>query len=350
MRRLSLSIAVTAVILSFATMAEAAVSAYSADVSVDITAENAAAARERAMVQANRQAVNAVAANFTTKEGISVLNRLTDDQLLNFIKETTVLEEKTSSVRYIAKLRITAHDQLLKQYLQEKNVPLVVTSAANVTIVPIFRETVNATPKLWEDDNLWRNVWEQNPPVIGAVRFASLGKNNQNLLNTADQALSADTGLFRNLSDATGGSDVYIVEAFYPGDEGLTIRIINPQTENRQTFSVSGARSPELFNQAVRETSLRISDELKGSSIVTSGTPETISVLYKYNKLSDWLRAEKRISNITSVENVEINAIGNGRVQFQINLVGGVENLTKALQNSHLSLSPSNNYYTLSDM
>ena len=97
MRRLLLSVFVLTLLSCFSV--RAGLPAYSADVTVDVTADNAAAARDRAMRQANRQAVNAIAANFTTREGMATLNRLTDDQLLNFVKETTVLEEKASNVQ-----------------------------------------------------------------------------------------------------------------------------------------------------------------------------------------------------------------------------------------------------------
>ena len=117
MRRLFLPVLLFVLFTVFS--ARAGQPSYSADVTVDVTADNASAARELAMRRANRQAVSAIAANFTTREGVTVLNKLTDDQLLNFIRETTVLEEKTSNVRYLAKLRITANDKILRQYLQE---------------------------------------------------------------------------------------------------------------------------------------------------------------------------------------------------------------------------------------
>lgn len=138
MRRLFLPVLLFVLFTVFS--ARAGQPSYSADVTVDVTADNASAARELAMRRANRQAVSAIAANFTTREGVTVLNKLTDDQLLNFIRETTVLEEKTSNVRYLAKLRITANDKILRQYLQEKNVPLVVASSAEVMVIPVFRE------------------------------------------------------------------------------------------------------------------------------------------------------------------------------------------------------------------
>ncbi len=337
-------------ILYDANYANAALPSYSADVSVDVTAENAATARDIAMSRANRQAITAIAANFTTREGLSVLNKLNDDQLLNFIKETTVLEEKTSSVRYMAKLRITANDQILRQYLQEKNVPLVVASSADVLIIPIFRENADAPALLWEENNQWRMAWEQNPPTIGAVRFYAPEQKDVPFLNNANQALSLNPYLFNQLSTFNNEGDVYVAEAYFTDIDTLTISIITPQTGKRQIFSVAGPRSSELFKQAAQETGLRISDQLKGRSVVTSSEPENITVLYKYDKLSSWLKNEEKISAITSVQNIEVNAIGNGKVQFKINFIGDISTLMNALQNQNLLLTQNQNYYTLIDM
>lgn len=117
MRYINIIIALTL----FATNAWAAASS-SVEVNVDVTASNAAIAREQAMAQANRQAIKQVAANLTTQEGIDLLNQLNNEQLVNFIKEITVLDEKSSQIRYIAKLNVVVYEQLLSQYLQEKNV------------------------------------------------------------------------------------------------------------------------------------------------------------------------------------------------------------------------------------
>ena len=172
MRRLFLPVLLFVLFTVFS--ARAGQPSYSADVTVDVTADNASAARELAMRRANRQAVSAIAANFTTREGVTVLNKLTDDQLLNFIRETTVLEEKTSNVRYLAKLRITANDKILRQYLQEKNVPLVVASSAEVMVIPVFREGPDMPALLWETESPWRAAWQQKSADrrLGPVLYA----------------------------------------------------------------------------------------------------------------------------------------------------------------------------------
>lgn len=348
MRLLSFIALIVTGFTSFA--AQAGLPTYSADVSVDVTAENAAAARDIAMNRANRQALTAIAANFTTREGLGVLNKLTDDQLLNFIKETTVLEEKTSNVRYLAKLRITANDQILRQYLQEKNVPLVVASSADVMVIPVFREDASSPARLWEEDNPWRLAWEQNPPTVGSVRFFSPEQKNVPFLGNAEQALSFNAYLYEKLSAANNNGDVYVAEAYFTDIDTLTVSIVAPQSGIRQVFSVAGPRSSELFKQAAQETGLRISDQLKGRSVVTSAEPDSITVLYKYDKLSSWLKNEEKISAITAVENIEVSAIGNGKVQFKINFVGDLDTLKNALQSHHLLLTQNQNYYTLLDM
>ena len=95
---------------------------YSSVIDVDVTDTSAAVAREKAMAQANRQALNNAAANFANEEGLHIIHSLSGEQIQYFIKEATVLEEKSSDVRYIAKLKVTVHKNILRQYLQEKGV------------------------------------------------------------------------------------------------------------------------------------------------------------------------------------------------------------------------------------
>ena len=95
---------------------------YSSIVNVDVTDVNAAAAKEKAMLQANRQALNNVAPLLATQSGVDLINSLSNEQIAYFIKDATVLEEKSSDVRYMASLKITIQDGILRQYLEEKGV------------------------------------------------------------------------------------------------------------------------------------------------------------------------------------------------------------------------------------
>ena len=175
---------------------------YSSIVNVDVTDVDAAAAKEKAMLDANRRALNNVAPILATQAGVELINSLSNEQIAYFIKDATVLEEKSSDIRYIASLKITIQDDILRQYLEEKGV----------------------------------------------------------------------------------------------------------------------------------------AEELSG---------ESIAVLYVFPNLSSWLNVEKQLKSARNVENIETVAMSNNTVQFRINYLGSLEELTRKLEASGFSLHSSDGLYIL---
>jgi len=175
---------------------------YSSIVNVDVTDVDAAAAKEKAMLDANRRALNNVAPILATQAGVELINSLSNEQIAYFIKDATVLEEKSSDIRYIASLKITIQDDILRQYLEEKGV----------------------------------------------------------------------------------------------------------------------------------------AEELSG---------ESIAVLYVFPNLSSWLNVEKQLKSARNVENIETVAMSNNTVQFRINYLGSLEELTRNLEASGFSLHSSDGLYIL---
>ena len=122
MRRLFLPVLLFVLFTVFS--ARAGQPSYSADVTVDVTADNASAARELAMRRANRQAVSAIAANFTTREGVTVLNKLTDDQrdiLLALEKGPQVADDLVERTQIPARYVLSALTMLqVRQAVKEE--------------------------------------------------------------------------------------------------------------------------------------------------------------------------------------------------------------------------------------
>ncbi len=115
---------------------------YFSIVDVDVTDVNAAVAREKAMAQANRKALDEAAANYTDSKGMEIIRGLSNEQILYFIKEATVLEEKSSDVRYIAKLKVSVQNNILRQYLQEKGVSDY-NYSNNINVIYVFDRLAN---------------------------------------------------------------------------------------------------------------------------------------------------------------------------------------------------------------
>ena len=106
-------------VLKFAAMVLFAIPAvadprYEADVNVDVTAATVTEAKKQAMAKAVRDGLNEVVLSISTAQSADEINKLNDNQLQHFVSGIMVLMEKSSDVRYIADLRISVNEDILK--------------------------------------------------------------------------------------------------------------------------------------------------------------------------------------------------------------------------------------------
>ena len=75
---------------------------------------------------------------------------------------------------------------------------------------------------------------------------------------------------------------------------------------------------------------------------------ENVAVmLFSYQQLPEWVRAETVIKQINLVNNLEVQAIGNGKVQFKLSYVGELDKLMQQLKARSYNLVEHNGYYSL---
>jgi len=321
---------------------------FSVDINVDVTDANASAAREKAMSEANRAAVLAVAKRISTADGVTRINNLNENQLINFIKEVSVIEEKTSPVRYIAHLRIVLNEEMLKQYMKERDIPLLLTGNGKILVLPIFREFSSDKPLLWENSNPWKQAWD-NAANTSAVTFVSIPANTFNSSAiTAEQALALDGEALSKIMHTDNFSDAYVLDAIYDGIDGLIVRASSYNGDN-QTIRVSGSRSSgaELFANAVETVKKQLEDYVSAQSISENSLENSIVVLYNFNRLSEWAAAEQALSNTPIINDVNVQAFANNKAQLKLTYVGSEDKLIKFLNSQAYTLHKRGDYYLL---
>lgn len=333
-------------------VARAESSVYTVEVSVDVTDTNASVAREKAMLAANRRAFETVVRKITTSQGAQGLMNFSDDQILNFIKEVSVVSEKSSNVRYIADLLVTINESILKAYMQEKEIDSVVEASSRVIVVPVFREFEADKPLLWEQENIWRLAWENKLPKNSLVKISSIPANDVSISSIdAEKALSFDKSSLEEVLLNNNASDVYVVDAVYDGIDGLKVRLMSLKNANNaeDTVLVSGDRNhpAELMATAVDMVSAKIENKVKTASIAENQMLSTIDVIYNYSELRDWVATERLLKNIAYVRNLQVEAIGGGKVQFKLEFVGSDDKVWNALRANGLNLKQFDSIYLL---
>ncbi len=325
---------------------------YTVEVSVDVTDVNASQAREKAMVAANRRAFETVVRKITTAQGAQNLMNFTDNQILNFIKEVSVVSEKSSNVRYIADLLVTINESVLKAYMQEKEINSVVEASSKVVVVPVFRAFEADKPLLWEDGNIWRQAWENKEPRNSLVKISSLPANDVSFAAIdAEKAQAFDKAALEEVLLNNNASDVYVADAVYDGIDGLKVRLMSLKNASNaeETIMVPGDRgqSAELMAAAVDMVSAKIENKVKTASIAENQMLSSIEVIYNYPELRDWVATEKLLKSIAYVRGLQVEAMGSGKVQFKLEFVGSDEKVWAALRANGLNLKQYDEFYLL---
>ena len=71
---------------------------FGVNIKVDVTDENSSAAQQKAMAGASKAAVVDAVKRISDQSGVEKISSMNNDQLMNFIKETSVSDEKTSII------------------------------------------------------------------------------------------------------------------------------------------------------------------------------------------------------------------------------------------------------------
>ena len=316
---------------------------YEADVNVDITAENVAVAKKQAMAKAVRDGLNEVILSISTAQSAEEIGKLNDNQLQHFISGVMVLMEKSSDVRYIADLRVSVNEEVLKAYLQENNLPLVVGEEQNVLAVPLL-EKEDGSIDLWGDDNIWRQAFQQRRDIRkGNLAIHDIEKNLGNI--TAVEAVrifDMTDAEYNDLAAFNNVTGIYVLK-YSLKDNKVYIK----NFPEREVFEVdvTGVTPAEAVDKV-----LPFFKDAKKAASVAMEMPqaeEKIEAVYTYPKLGNWLTLKRLLETYPQVGEVKVVSMANGKVHFSFIFSGVWEKLQTHLAMSGYNLRQEGGYYAI---
>lgn len=320
---------------------------YDAQVKVQVEDENAAVAKDKALKKAVREAFLQVASRMTAAPNVQKLDALTDDQLQHFVREVSVVSEKNGVKSYQADLQVKINGNLLKMYMQENEMLQMVNVASKVLIIPVFSDTLYAEKVLWEDGNVWRQVWLSKGLIkSGSFDFAVIADNSLNRMAlTVDDAVTLNRKTYDKLVGNNGIKDIYVVDAVR-AEDGTLLVLIKTMNGAEKRLVITGD-SGDLFEKAIAETVAYITSAMYNHQAEESRHQGELTAAFKYSRLKDWLDIEKRLKSVAQIQKVETVAVGNGQIQLKISYSGSEQRLIRTLYNAKIFMQNYNGQYIL---
>jgi hypothetical protein len=320
------------------------------DIAVDATASSAAKARDNALETGQVTAFNTLLRRLTLREHHNRLPIPDADTISTYIRDFSVSDEKTSSVRYLSNLHVRFKAADIRLLLNEFGVPFAETISTPTVVIPILERS--GTLSLWEDSNIWRKIWHQLSGLNGLVPLVhpkgdltdktSIGAQhaidgNEARLQTIAKRYNAGAALVVHAllrqATATDGSrtlDIFITR-YGAGSNALT-----------QTMTITAPASDpvaQLLARGVGDVGRFIEERWKQDNLMNYGESGVLAVSVPFKNLKEWLGLQKLIENIVTIERVDVVLLSRDEARLNLHYLGNPDQLEVALEQTNLQLT-----------
>ena len=326
-------------------------------VAVDVTAETAAVARERALAEGEKLAFRRLLERLTLRADYRRLPKPSPREISIYVKDFSVADEKTSAVRYLARLSYRFHAGPIRRLLTDRDLPFAETPSKPVLVLPVYQAA--GALLLWDDPNPWREAWKAAPPLDGLVPLAlPLGDLADIAAIGAEQAVKGDARRLNAVAARYGAADAIVAH----GTLGIGARLGRPELEvfvtrygtalQEQTFvksfsAAEGEGIDDLLRRAAVELARRVEDNWKKDNLLEFETSAVAAAKVPIRRLEDWLEVRKRLSGIAVLDRVDMILISLDEVRVNLHYFGSSEQLVVALEQADLVMSEESGEWVL---
>ena len=314
-------------------------------VAVDVTDRTAAAARARALLEAQHRALVGLAFKIAAADDVARLPRLSDGRVERLVHGIEIVEERSSPTRYIATVNVTFDAAGIRSLMTGAGLPYTESAAPRTVVLPIFRHA--GVGRLWQRDNLWAQAWRSADSdnrlaeyVLPAGSFA----DRRTISATLADARNADA--LAAIARAYDASRVLIAEAWLPPAYTSQARVAfryqlwpdASQQGQGQIFGAEARPTADLMVRAAEAAMGRLDLTWKERTLLGIDQGGVVEADTPLAAADDWLAIIRGLEEIATVRDVTVLQLGLPISRVRIDYVGTPDQLDMALRQVALEL------------
>ncbi len=319
---------------------------------VDATAETATEARNAAVADGQRRALEVLLKRLALQEDWSLLPTVDTALAESMVRSFQVADEKRSATRYLASLSVRFQPAAVRNLFTARSIPFSESRERTAVLVPVLTDETG--DRLWDEGNAWTAAWAATDlDNILTPMVVPLGDLGDMTSLSVEQALGGDRPALSNLASRYGADRVMVAHA-QTGDtpSALSVRIITYPAGEGAPSSWSGRETsaPSLQTAAYRLAGRFVDAtqaEWKRESTVRFAERAVLSASVAYESIGEWQTIRNRLAQIPLIQKTTIVAISTEGAQVELDYVGTVDTLELNLAQKNLTLNNFEGYWYL---
>ncbi len=316
-------------------------------VEVDITDANAAAAKEKALVEVQMKAVVELAQKLGGDTAAAEMAQLESKQVIPLLKSLSIEEEKISPGRYQGKFTVRFLPEKIKPIFSKIGVQLPDSQGPALLVVPVWQnEQGQAT--LW-DDNVWRKAWQGlNAQQAQIPLIIPLGDREDSSTLSVQEATSNDPVKLEKLRRRYDVKTLIVAFAEPAPEGGVHAHMVGQSQLGKITIDKvykadSGTLNDSAIMAAQRFQQLMIdkfhSDQAKiAAKSANPNAPQSVAVAIPFTSPTAWNGLRARILSTPGILGVDVTSLDGQGASAKLIYSGNLEDMQSSLQATGLQM------------
>ena len=320
-----------------------------AGVPVDVTAETAAKARDAALIEGHRAAYDKLLRRLTLRRDHGRLPKLSDGQIAELVQGFEVADEKTSRVRYLARLTVRFKAGQIRGLLRGHGLTFAETRSKPILVMPVYRWA--GTLLLWDNPNPWRDAWsalnwssDVVPLILPRGDLADIADIN------AEQAVAGVADRLNTIAARYGAADTVVAQATRRRVGRTSAPVIDvsvarlSKIQDGPTIIDTVAGSPgasldKVMARAVQMVAVEVEESWKRRNLLKFDHRDRLLVTAPLGSLADLVALRRQLDQVAAIVRSELVSLSRASAAFDLQFIGDAQQLRLALAQSDLNLS-----------
>lgn len=320
------------------------------NIPVDVTAENASAAKEQAVLEAQEKAFYKMLERLTLASDMESLPSLSNEDVLNLVQDFSVANEKTSNVRYIASVTVQFNPEAIQTFFQEYKVPYITSVAEKRLIIPMIKKEGDETFQSSVENNLWYKAWKDVAPKSDLVPLVLPSGDADDAPFLSEEAFAHEYDLdIAPLLEKYKANKVLILEAIV-NDETKSIKILaRPFQNEKDTFADMTLTEPfnasldSVLKRAAERTLYLLEQRWREKTAVRFDNPTLLSVVVPIQNLGQWITIRAQLDKVKLIKQYLVKAVRKDKAQIELFYAGSLPDFIENLKQEGLFLDQTEN-------
>jgi hypothetical protein len=318
------------------------------DVAVDVTATNAAAARDQAIMQAQRSAFEQLLTRLGADS--SMAGKLDDSVIAALVQAFEVQKEQTSAVRYIGTLTVQFKPNAVRNVLNKNGTGFSEVKSKPVVILPVI--SFAGRNVLWEDATPWRRAWEDSARSAGLVPIVIPPGDLDDIavLSTTEAVSGKPESLQAIMRKYKAGNAVVAVlnvdldhlDAKKEISADIRHYDASGKAGDQEHLTLPGAADAKALASVLADSAKQIRSGLeknwKQSGKQPKGPAMHLPMTVPISNLADWAAIKAKLANIPTISRTNVITLARDGASIELEFHGDISQLQTALGEQGLAM------------